>query len=166
MISFKQFINAIQDAIISARDAIMDRDVSMLDKYFTESARAPESGKTAGPDAPAKTTMIPKSVLLEYPHLTSDGTIQNLEIAVPLITLVPLSTTQLDKATLSADFEMEVIDGELQLHFSDSSTTGLFTKKPKTAWGKIELTFSPRDTSEGFKLLVAGYEEILKRQLA
>jgi len=178
MISFKQFVNAIQDAIISARDAIMDKNVSMLDKYFTESgkvsesgkvpesAKAPESGKPPSPDAAAKTTMIPKSVLLEYPHLTSDGAVQNLEIAVPLITLVPLSTTQLDKAVLSANFEMEVIDGELQLHFSDSSTTGLFNKKPKTAWGKIELTFSPQETSEGFKLLVAGYEEILKRQLA
>ena len=161
MISFKQFVTAIQDAIVSASDAIMDKNVSLLDKYFNEAA------KPSGADASeVKHTLTPKSVILEYPHLTSSGAIENLEVAVPLITLVPLSMSKVEKAFLTAHFEMEVVDNEVQLHFSDKATTGLFNKKPKTAWGKIELTFSPQETSEGFKLLIAGYEEILKRQIS
>ena len=160
MISFKNFVQAIQDAITSASDTIMDKNLSILDKYFIESNKPATDGDAA------KSTMIPKSVTLEYPHLNSDGNIENLEIAVPLITLVPLSTTQVDKAVLSASFEMEVIDGELQLHFSDRhSKGGMFNKKPKTAWGRMEFTFSPQETAEGFKILVAGYEDILKRQI-
>ncbi|RKR83709.1 uncharacterized protein DUF2589 [Mucilaginibacter gracilis] len=158
MISFKQFVTAIQDAIVTASDAIMDKNISLLDKYFTE---AP---KPAGTDS--KHTLIPKSVILEYPHLTSNGEVENLEVAVPLITLVPLSMSKVEKAFLTAHFEMEIVDDEVQLHFSDKGSTGLFNKKPKTAWGKIELTFSPQETPEGFKLLIAGYEDILKRQIA
>ncbi len=163
MISFKQFVTAIQDAIVTASDAIMDKNISLLDKYFTE---AP---KPAGiNDTDTKHTLIPKSVILEYPHLTSTGVVENLEVAVPLITLVPLSLSKVEKAFLTAHFEMEIVNDEVQLHFSDKDkgSTGLFNKKPKTAWGKIELTFSPQETSEGFKLLIAGYEDILKRQIA
>lgn len=160
MISFKNFVQAIQDAIASASDAIMDKNLAILDKYFVEAPLTDETGD------PKKSSLIPKSVTLEYPHLNHEGKIENLEIAVPLITLVPLSSSQVEKAFLSANFEMEVIDGELQLHFSNRDHhKGLFKKKPKTAWGKIEFTFAPQETSEGFKMLVAGYEDILKRQI-
>lgn len=160
MISFKNFVQAIQGAITSASDAIMEKNLSILEKYFVESTKHPLGGDND------KNTLVPKSITLEYPHLNSDGAIENMEIAVPLITLVPLSTSQVEKAFLSANFEMEVIDGELQLHFSDrNSRSGMFNKKHKTAWGKIELTFIPQEPSEGFKMLIAGYEDILKRQI-
>ncbi len=157
MISFKSFVTAIHEALISASDSLMDKNVSILDKYFIETS-------TPGPVS-AKNTLIPKTVILEYPHLTADGKIESLEVAVPLITLVPLTMSQIEKATFIADFEMDIIDGELQLNFSNSRVgTGFFKKKPKVA--KLEITLAPQETPEGLKLLVEGYEAILKRQIS
>lgn len=164
MISFKSFVNAIQEAIISASDALMDKNVSLLDKYFTEGPKDQQNsdGSTIAPI----NTLVPKSVILEYPHLQSDGSIENLEVSVPLITLVPLTMSQVDKATLTAHFKMQVNDGELQLDFANTSQNGFFRRKPKAAWGKIEISFTPQETTEGLKLLVEGYEAILKRQIS
>lgn len=36
MISFKSFISAIHDAILSANDELMERNTSLLDKYFID----------------------------------------------------------------------------------------------------------------------------------
>ena len=163
MISFKSFIFAIQDAIVGMNNVLMEKNVSILDEYFTE---GPKTASRAEPD-PSKTTLVPRTVILEYPRLLADGTVENKEVSVPLITLVPLSMSQMSKATLSAGFEMEIVDGELQLHFAkESGSGGLFSKKPKTAWGKIDITFSPQEQTDGFKLLVEGYEAILKRQIS
>jgi Protein of unknown function (DUF2589) len=152
MISFKSFVYAIQDAIVHASEVLMDKNTAMIDKYFVADT-APESNGA----------MIPRTVTLRYPHLNSEP----INVSVPLITLAPLSMSKLEKATLSANFEMEVIGGDLQLHFSgkDESGSGLFSKKHKTAWGKIEITFSPQETSEGLQVLVEGYEAILKKQI-
>jgi hypothetical protein len=167
-ISFKQFVSAIQEAIVSASDALMDKNIALLDKYFIEAAKETTGSPESGTTGQTTHTLVPKTVILEYPHLNSAGTVESLEVAVPLITLVPLSMSQVEKATLTAHFEMEVEHDELQLHFSDkhNNGTGLFAKKPKTAWGKIEISFIPQQTPEGFKLLVDGYEAILKRQIS
>jgi hypothetical protein len=153
MISFKSFVYAIQDAIVHASEVLMDKNTDMIDKYFV-----------ADSTTEGKEVMIPRTVTLRYPHLTGDP----VNVSVPLITLAPLSMSKLEKATLTSNFEMEVVGDELQLHFSgkDQSGSGLFSKKHKTAWGKIEITFSPQETSEGLKILVEGYEAILKKQIA
>ncbi|TCC90060.1 DUF2589 domain-containing protein [Pedobacter frigiditerrae] len=176
MISFKLFVNAIQEAIISASDALMDKNTSLLDKYFIEAPKAVETHVAEDEDkeqpnvqsaaTPNKHTLVPRTVILEYPHLGHDGEIENLEISVPLITLVPLTMSKIDKATLTASFRMAVVNGEVQLDLGNEGNGGLFKKKPKMAWGKIEISLAPQETSEGYKLLVEGYEAILKRQIS
>lgn len=162
MISFKSFINAIQEAIINASDVLMDKNVSLLDKYFVESPK--QDSSTEDPTAAAKHTLVPKNVVLEYPHLNSAGDIENLEVSVPLITLVPLSMTKIDKATLTASFKMAMVNDEVQLDLGNDDK-GFLRKKPKTTWAKVEISFSPQETPEGYKLLVEGYEAILKKQI-
>ncbi len=165
MISFKSFVSAIQDAIVHASDVLMDKNISMIDKYFIAAPKV--AGETES-SVNAVTSLIPKTVTLQYPHLNSSGNIETLNVAVPLITLAPLSMSKLEKATLSANFEMEVVNDSLQLHFGhkNQSNGGIFNKKSKTSWGKIDITFSPQDTSDGFQLLVDGYEAILKKQIS
>ncbi|TKC10498.1 DUF2589 domain-containing protein [Pedobacter polaris] len=184
MISFKLFVNAIQEAIISASDALMDKNISLLDKYFIEGPKVgdhqtsnmgdyqplddedKEQPNVKGAPVPDKHTLVPRSVILEYPHLGNDGTVENLEVSVPLITLVPLTMSKIDKATITASFKMAVVNGEVQLDLGNEGNGGFFKKKPKMAWGKIEISLAPQETSEGYKLLVEGYEAILKRQLS
>jgi hypothetical protein len=119
-------------------------------------------GKTQG-SAQIPGTLSPKSVVIEYPHQTTDG-IEFVEVHVPLITLVPLAMSQIEKATLSANFEMEIVDSELQLNFSTKEQTRK-RRKGNTTWGKLEITISPQEPSEGLKQLVEGYEQALKGQI-
>ena len=161
MISFKSFISAVHDAIMHASDSLMDKNVGLLNKYFDETVVEEKDEKGV---STSKTTLVPKTVTLEYPNLTSNGDVEITLVQVPLVTLVPLSMSQVEKATLTADFEMEIIDDVLQLHFTDSSNKGFF-KKSKANRGKLEIVITPKDTTDGLKLLIEGYEAILKRQI-
>jgi hypothetical protein len=165
MISFKAFVTAIHEAIIGAADALMDKNVGLLDKYFTE---VPDDSVPAGggTPTPGATKLIPKTVTLEYPHLTAKGDVENLGVAVPLITLVPLTMSRVDKAVLTADFDIELVGDEVQLNFINRSTGGMFSKKHETSPAKLEITITPQDTAEGLRMLIEGYEEVLKRQLS
>jgi hypothetical protein len=162
MISFKSFITAIHDAIINASDSLMEKNVGLLDRYFEETTIEEKDENTG--ETTSKKILSPKSVILEYPSLTADGT-KFLEIHVPLITLVPLQMSQIEKAVLSVDIEMEVNRGEVEINFSNKGDRGGFMRKPKKTSGKLEIIISPQETSEGLKLLVEGYEAILKRQI-
>lgn len=162
MISLKSFVTAIHDALIGASNTLMKENEALLDKYFIEN---PAAGTVAsGEGGPIdKKALVPRTVTLTYPHMTADGTMQYVEVAVPLITLVPLTLAQVDKAKFTANFEMEVVDGELQLNFANTSRS-LFKRKTKT--GNLEITLSHQDTPEGLRLVVEGYDAILKRQIS
>jgi len=165
MISFKAFVEAIHEAIISASDTLMNKNEGLLDKYFDQSTTDVTDPTTKV--VSTKSTLIPKSVILEYPVLNADGKVDVTEVHVPLITLVPLSMSKIEKATLTAEFEMEIVNGEVQLNFSTTSNVGgLFKKNPKITTGKIEIVINPQETTDGLKQIVEGYEAILKRQLS
>lgn len=206
MISFKAFINAIHDAILSANDSLMERNTGLLDKYFNipedeESVRktideALEASKSiyskkgeesqeeykkvikglqyakkamsedeADENVKASGALSAKSVVIEYPHQTANG-IEYTEVHVPLITLVPLSMSQIKEAKLTTEFELQLVDDEVQLNFDPGKSKGkMFGKKPDSTFGRLEITISPHDSSEGLKRLVEGYEKALKAQI-
>ncbi|OEK01341.1 hypothetical protein BFP97_07355 [Roseivirga sp. 4D4] len=164
MISFKSFVNAIHDAIINASDSLMDKNVGLLDKYFEENTREIKDPETD--EVTKKTILDPKTVILEYPSVDASGNEVTSEVHVPLITLVPLQMSQVEKAVVTADFEMEIIDGEIELNFPKKGNGLSFLRKPKKNSAKLEITITPQETSEGLKVLVEGYESILKRQIS
>lgn len=165
MISFKAFVTAIHEAIIGAADALMDKNVGLLDRYFSE---VPDTSVAPGATAPVPgaTKLVPKTVTLEYPHLTAQGDVEKIGVAVPLITLVPLTMSRVDKAVLTADFDIELVGDEVQLNFVNRSSGGMFSKKHETSPTRLEITITPQDTAEGLRMLVEGYEEVLKKQLS
>lgn len=204
MISFKSFIKAIHEAILSANDAVMEKNTGLLDKYFYDdsnqedtlsnlneaistshhlinkpnnlskedisSAKAAlEKAKSSlenhdfSPDTNSSKlpgTLTPKSVVVEYPNHTDKG-IELIDVHVPLITLVPLSMSQVEKATIKANFDMQVVDDELQLSFSNKGDR----RRSKWTRGTLEITIAPHETSDGLKQLVEGYEKALKSQI-
>lgn len=166
MISFKSFVNAVHDAIMNASDSLMDKNVGILDNYFEEVVTEEKDPNTKVTSS--KKSLAPKTVTLEYPNLTAEGKVETTHVQVPLITLVPISVSQIEKATLTADFEMEIVDDVLQLHFTNGGDSGKngFFKKAKTNRGKLEIVITPRETTEGLKLVIEGYEAILKRQIS
>jgi len=169
MISFKAFVTAIHDAILMANDALMDKNTELLNKYFKEKSVViyDESGNPVNDNEgnpKTKSTLEPISVIMDYPIIGDDGKPDNIEIHVPLITLVPLATSQIEKATLTADFDIEIIDNELNINFKNKKKEGLF-KNHKSSGNKFEITISPQNTPEGLSLLIEGYETLLKRQI-
>lgn len=207
MISFKAFINAIHDAILSANDSLMERNTSLLDKYFEAPADEADIRKTIDEALEASKSIYSKkdkesqeeykkvvqglkyaqkamgeqddtkasvqssgalsakSVVIEYPHQTGQG-VEYTEVHVPLITLVPLSMSQIKEAKLTTEFELQLVDDEVQLNFDASQSKGkMFGKKPDSTFGRLEITISPHESSEGLKRLVEGYEKALKAQI-
>lgn len=162
MISFKAFINAIHGAIMNASDSLMAKNEGLLDQYFEKS--------TNGEEAKEQEVLRPKMVILEYKTFTEPDQLKRQEVVteqvqVPLITLVPLQMSQIEKAVLKADFEISVENEEVQLHFPNKKSGGVFKKKPETTFGQLEITMSPVESSEGLKLIVEGYESMLRRQI-
>lgn len=162
MINFKLFVGAIHDAILKANESLMDKNEALLDKYFTKVTK--ESPDEKG-NMTQKTVLEPKTVTLDYPSLDEEGNVNSSEIRVPLITLVPLSTSQIEKAVLTADFEMRIVDDELQVDFSRKQSSGGLFKKSEPSKGNLEITITPQETTEGLKLLIDGYEMLLRRQI-
>jgi hypothetical protein len=146
MLNLDMFVEAIHGAVIKANGMLMDTNVELLDKYFFESTT--KKGKT----------LVPKTVSLEYPYTTQAGDIATTTVQVPMITLVPLTTSKIEKATISVEFDVEVIEEKVRLNFA--------SQQPEARKGKIEIVISPQETSEGLKAIVQGYESMLKRQIS
>lgn len=215
MISFKAFINAIHDAILSANESLMERNTSLIDKYFespsheanikqtidealedsksiysqkdkegqeeykkvvqglkyAQKALGGQESSTTEDDNDEKLGtqatggLSAKSVIIEYPHQTKDG-VKYEQVHVPLITLVPLSMSQIKEAKLTTEFELQLVDNEVQLNFDPGKSKGKkFGKKPESTFGRLEITISPQESSEGLKRIVEGYERALKAQI-
>lgn len=170
MISFKAFVQSIHAAVLEANNTLMDKNQEILKKYFIEVPHdaVADQKVTDQSDSEQKKPLRlkPLTVLLEYPHIDSDGNLELTDISVPLITLAPLNMSQIEKVTFTSEFEMQINDGELEIEFSNrKSSNSLFSKKNHIKKGKIEIVVTPQDTAEGVKILVEAYENALKRQL-
>ena len=142
MISFKLFVEAIHHAIVSASDSLMDKNEGLLDKYFEK----PVDGEG-------------KIVQLEYPALDDTGAVTTTTVQVPLITLVPVTASKIEKATVTAEFALEVINDELQISFPNKKISENATV------GKLEIVISPQELTDGLELIIEGYANALKRQI-
>lgn len=203
MINFKSFVTSIHQAILTANDQLMDKNMAMLDKYFIDTGSkedlqstlddalkashnisskqgnvtqedlqnasdvfqrakdALKGGSNTNENAQSPGTLSPKTVVMEYPQETENG-IEMTEVHVPLLTLSPMNFSQIEKATLTADFDIEIVNNEVQLNFTDTKTR---KGKDNVTRGSLEITISPQESSDGLKQIIAGYEKALKSQI-
>ena len=165
MIDLKQFVQAIHDAILLANSSLMDKNLELFDTYFDK--------KFADFNIPNDTNKyFPKMVVLDYPQPmveSSGNTFTQTQIQVPLITLIPLNMSQIEKAVIRAQFEMDIVNDQLQLNFVNKANrgTGIFgnKKEENDHHCEIEITISPQEMPEGLKIVVNGYDAMLKRQI-
>lgn len=160
MISLKAFVTAIHDAVLSASDALMNKNYEQFSKYFIEDdvledENIPETKSKAG------RLLTPKMVQLHVPLAEEVGNNGPTNIMVPLITLVPFSSCQIEKVTLTTDFQMSIDkNNELQLDFSNTRRWG-----NKHHNGKLEIVVTPTDAPNGLQQIIEGYESMLKKQI-
>lgn len=148
----------------------MEENLGLLDQYFE-----PESVVQKREDGDFSAQALPteklhaKSVTIAYPHQTAHG-IELVDVAVPLITLVPVNSTQLEKVKMKADFQLTMVNDELQLLFPKEKPPvkkGFFGvgKRQRGTFGEIEITITPCDSPSGLNDLIEGYEKALKAQI-
>ncbi len=155
MISLKEFVTTIHQAVSAAADTLMDKNREQLTKYF-DKIDVPNAGTDD-----VEQHLKPKMVRFDVPNLDSQDRNEQEGIMVPLITLVPFTASQIEKVTLTTEFRLSVDENnELQLDFSKHRNWG-----KSSPLGKLEIVVSPTDTTEGLQQLIEGYEAMLKKQL-
>lgn len=115
-------------------------------------------------------SLVPKTVRVNYPATFDFATPDNdkeyktisTPIEVPLLTLVPISNYNIEKATFNANFKFDVVDDQVMIDFSkETFKEGEISNN----FGKLEIVLSPQQTPEGLRSLIESYENFLKRQI-
>lgn len=167
MISFSSFIKTIHSAIVESSDQITEKNLEIFNKYFEVN----DDGVEKKGKAIKKAYFTPKMVSLKFPQTSEivdrDGNIEyfmdEYQVEVPLVTLVPMKFCNIEKATFSTEFNMEVIDNDLKINFKKSIENDLTDNGSRI--GKLEISLTPQDTPEGLQALIESYESVLKRQI-
>lgn len=165
MISFKAFIEGINNAVLAANDLLMDKNAGIFDTYFE---KAPASA--AQPGHEGHSSLQAKSICIQYPHQTADGKTEMVDVDVPLVTLIPISFPQIEELKLKANFDLQVINNELQISFSSEAPKKRrwFCSKSDSGEegsGLLEITLKPSEGPEGLKRIIEGYEKVLRAQI-
>lgn len=149
MIEFKSFVEAVHRAVSDAADGIGDKNRELLNRYFTKSAQGDGSE-----------ILVPQMVRMSVPEFDEDGNMVDRTVSVPLVSLVPFVSSQIEKATFSAEFRLFTKDGELCLAFP-----GEKIPKGQSTSGRLEVTISPTEPVEGIQRLIDAYNDALAKQL-
>ena len=92
-----------------------------------------------------------------------------IDIDVPLITLIPVTMPQIEEVKMTAQFDLQLVNNEVQINFSPTTKKrwSLFGKAAdvQTNTGQLEITLKPSDGPEGLKQVIEGYEKVLRAQL-
>ncbi len=112
-------------------------------------------------------SLMPKTVVLQYPIPTHDGFVMK-DVKIPLISLIPVSMSEISEIKFKTTIELIVDDNNLQVGFPNKSDMNkLEINKPNEShYSTLEITIRPRDGSEGLSTLIQGYEKALRAQLS
>lgn len=153
MITFDSFIRSIHAAILFANDALVDKNLEVLERFF----EVTDDG------------LRPKMTTIQYPQKTASGVVMS-DVRVPLITLVPLSMTQISEVKLRTELEIQVEDEGLLVSFpapqsgtpDDQEDESHGSSRPIAT---LEITLTPHHGTEGLRKIVEGYEKVLRAQI-
>jgi len=150
MIRFDALIDAIQNAVVAANESLMNSYDGVINQFFEE------DGDTG--------TMRPKTVTLKYPQ-SNGSSVELVDVHVPLITLVPMSNSQIDELKFKTDLNVRLVKDVLQVDFANSHGNKLFGKGEKPSVAHLEIVIKPQEASEGLKHVVEGLEKVLRAQI-
>lgn len=162
MILFKDFIESINYAVLLANDHIMGKHEELFDTYFMPS----------DDDSDGEPSIEARSVSIKYP-INKGGGISTVDVDVPLITLVPITFTQVDRVKLKISFDVQIVNDELSISFdrpvNPSKSRSFFKGKNKDSGtghsAELEVVITPQEGTEGLKRLIEGYEKTLRAQI-
>lgn len=172
MIEFKALMLAIHKGVQDATQALEQMELSSnLDEYFEvidENNQVVEGAKPSQYNwDKANHVCKPKMVPMEFPTRTPDG-IEKVIANVPMITLAPINTSRIQEVTVTTHLDvLSNSDDTLSVAFkSNKKRAGLFGGTDEdSANTSIEIKLTGRETPEGLKQIIEGYERALRAQL-
>ena len=143
-----ELLTELRKAVNEASNVLQEKNMEILSKYFVQK-KISES----------ETACMPKTIRMDYPVATDDGKVVIKRVDVPLISLIPVTNSKVEKATFSIDFQMDDEDGDVKVSF------------PKKRFGEVqhmshlELTITPDEVPEGIVSIISKYNSMIQNQI-
>lgn len=143
-----EFLTELRKAVNEASNVLQEKNLETLSKYFVQK-KISES----------ETVCMPKTIRMDYPVATEEGKVAIKRVDVPLISLIPVTNSKVEKATFSIDFQMDDEDGDVKVSF------------PMKRFGEVqhlshlELTITPDEVPEGIVSIVSKYNSMIQNQI-
>lgn len=172
MINFDKLVKVIHDSAISANKAIIDENLKIIDTYFEKHSRPialddDDDERYIKPKRKDTDTLKPKTITVEFPEQTARG-VRMKKVKVPLIALIPVVVSEISEIRFQTDLEVVAENDDLKVGFVPKKSSSLFKKSPNREnvhTSSVEIVINPKETSEGLKSLIKGYEKVLRAQI-
>lgn len=165
LIKLTQLVTVIQGAVDQAMETVSRNNINTLMGYFHQSKSS--NGVQDIDDLEDVEYLIPKTVDMKYPIMTQDGPSTQF-VSVPLITLTPAPTLQLDDVKIEMDLEVMEDNGEVMVGFPQPKKGGFLRSSSdsgSTPNAKITITIKADNKSSGVQAIVEGYNKALRAQI-
>jgi len=104
-----------------------------------------------------------KTFNLAHPILNEKGEMEEVNVNIPLISIVPISTVRIEQLKFTTELEIALENDELKVSFSPSGTTDESAQNRPTA--TLEIMIQPQNNPEGLSKLIEGYDKVLRAQI-
>ncbi|MCL1036962.1 DUF2589 domain-containing protein [Shewanella submarina] len=169
MINLESLVSAVHTSVNTAAEALRSQNKAFIGEFFetVEAPAKPDSNNLLTTDEGGQRTFYrPKCVTMLYPSETSEGLVTQ-QVDVPLLTLVPVSTSRINEVKFKTQLEINLDDtGLMQVSFPSKSGGGLFTSDKSTPHlAELEIIINGDMPSEGLQSLIDGYQKALRAQI-
>lgn len=152
MIQLKKLVEAVNDAAEIANATLVHSYDQVIDNFFDKD---PKTGEYQA-----------KTIVIEYPVVADDGTIEKRKVDVPLITVVPISSARIEDLKFTTELEIAIENNDLMVSFSPTKREGFLPKGKKGASiATLEINVRPQENTEGLNKLIEGFEKQLRAQI-
>lgn len=152
MIKLKKLVEAINDAAEIANATLANSQDQVINDFFDQDEETER--------------YTAKTVSINYPRTTTDGTVSEHIVEVPLLTVVPISSARIEELRFTTNLDIAIENDELLVSFSNKSAENsewnTNTKQPSA---KLDLVIKPQENTEGLNKLIEGYEKALRAQI-
>lgn len=169
MAAAKEAFDASPDELPQFHRAIQELENVYATLDEESDSRQSDPGETENPTT--KTASLrPRMTTLQYPMATADG-IKMCDVEVPLITLVPMTSSKISEVKLKTNLEIQADQEDLHVNFPTKKKTS--SRKAEAAaansaepqMASLEITVTPDEAPEGLKKIVEGFEKSLRMQI-
>lgn len=152
MIKLNRLVETINNAAEIANATLVDSHDQVITNFFDEDE---ETGKYTA-----------KTISIEHPKTDEKGKVELVNIEVPLITVVPISSARIEQMKFTTVLDVAIENDELMVSFSPHARAGeAGAGGAQQATATLELIIAPQGNTEGLNKLIEGYEKALRAQI-